>query len=147
VRALLLVLLLIGINADAATVYRSIDDKGTVEYTDRPDGKNVERVVVRTQRTSTTAKARPSVAAQRAANSGQAEEGEPEIEAEQGPTEEEIRANKENNCRIAKQRLEPYVTSHRLYRELPDGERDYLDDSQLTGAREKAATDVQKWCN
>jgi hypothetical protein len=147
VRALLLVLLLIGINADAATVYRSVDDKGTVEYTDRPDGKNVERVVVRTQRTSTTAKARPSVAAQRAANSGQAEEGEPEIKAEQGPTEEEIRANKENNCRIAKQRLETYVTSRRLYRELPEGERDYLDDSQLTEARAKAATDVQKWCN
>jgi len=147
VRALLLVLLFIGINATAATVYRSVDDKGTVKYTDRPEGNNVERVVVRTQRTSSTPTARPSVAAQRAATSGQAEEGEPEIVAEQGPTEEEVRANKENNCRIAKQRLETYVTSRRLYRELPDGERDYLDDDQLTAAREKAATDVQKWCN
>ncbi len=146
-RALLLGILLVGFTANAATVYRSVDDKGTVQYTDRPDGKDVERVVVRTQRTSSSAGARPSVAAQQAANSGQANGEEPKIEAEQGPTEEEIQANKENNCRIAKQRLETYVTSRRLYRELPDGERDYLDDDQLIAAREKAATDVQKWCN
>jgi hypothetical protein len=147
VRALLFFLLLIGLNASAATVYRSVDDKGTVRYTDRPDGENVERVFIRTQRGNTPAAAsRPSVAAQNAASNPQSE-AEPGLEGEQGPSEEEIQAQREGNCKIAKERLELYVTSRRLYKEMPDGERDYLDDDQLTQAREKAAEDVQKWCN
>jgi hypothetical protein len=147
VRALLFFLLLIGLNASAATVYRSVDDQGNVRYTDRPDGKNVERVVIHTRRGSAPAPAsRPSVAAQNAASNpeGQAEPG---LEGEQGPSEEEIQAQRESNCKIAKDRLELYVTSRRLYKEMPEGERDYLDDDQLTQAREKAAEDVQKWCN
>ena len=145
-RALVIFSLLIGLNASAATVYRSIDDQGNVRYTDRPEGKNVERVVIRTQRGSTPA-ARPSVAAQQAASNPAANTPEPELAGEQGPTEEEIKAQRESNCKIAKDRLERYVTSRRLYKELPDGEREYLDDDQLTEAREKAAEDVQKWCS
>lgn len=145
-RALLVFLLLIGLNASAATVYRSVDDKGNIRYTDRPEGNNVERVVIRTQRGSAPA-ARPSVAAQNAASNSGNEEAEPGSEADEGPSEEEVQAHREGNCKIAKERLERYVTSRRLYKELPDGEREYLDDDQLTQAREKAAEDVQEWCN
>jgi len=147
VRLLLVMILMMGLSASAATVYRSVDDKGNVRYTDRPEGEDVEKVVIRTPRVSGSSASRPTVAAQNAASNADSDDAESGPEVEEGPTEEEIQAQREGNCKIAKDRLELYVTSRRLYKELPDGEREYLDDDQLTQARAKAADDVQKWCN
>jgi hypothetical protein len=39
------------------------------------------------------------------------------------------------------------LTSRRLYREDGNGERVYLDDSQIDEARAKAQSDVEEYCN
>lgn len=143
-RSLLILLLFLGLNASAATVYRSVDANGNVIYTDRPDGRDMEQVVIRTAKASRSSQ-RP--APRKAASEPRADQEEAGSETEEGPSEEEVKAQREGNCKIAKNRLELYVTSRRLYKELPDGEREYLNDDQLTDARAKAADDVQKWCN
>jgi hypothetical protein len=58
----------------------------------------------------------------------------------------EIAAEKERNCVAARERADRYSTSQRLYRTLPNGEREYLSDAELSEARAKADADVVNWC-
>jgi hypothetical protein len=59
---------------------------------------------------------------------------------------EEIAAERARNCALAQERAERYRISRRLYRSLPNGEREYLSDAELDEARAKAEADVGNWC-
>ena len=130
----------------AAQVYRSVDAEGNVTYSDRPGGAEAESVFIATRRPSSVP-ATPTTA-QRATSEAPAEEETGEVQRERRePTPEERAEDRARNCAIAREREERYAISHRLYRETPDGEREYLNDAELTEARTQATSDVQEWCD
>ena len=111
-----LVLTLLGTAALGADIYRSTAPDGTVTYSDRPQSADAEVVA------STAPRARVLDAAADALDPGA------------------------ENCEIARERMDRYTVSRRLFRTNADGEREYLDDSAVAEARAKAAADVQDWC-
>ena len=143
VRASCLAVLLLAANAGfAADVYRQVNPDGTVTYSDRPESERAETITINTR----TPAVPPAAAAEPAGNTG-APAGEPAEPSEPQPTPADIAAQRAANCAAARERNDRYQMSRRLYRSLPDGEREYLSDEELDEARAGAAADVQQWCN
>jgi hypothetical protein len=136
--------------AHGAEVYRSKNADGTVTYSDRPTGSNSEAVTTITtpHANNTQAPARTARPSGPAPASGRAapEAPNPPQPLPAGPTSDELRAERQKNCDIAKERQQRYEVSRRLYRTNEKGEREYLDDNAVAEARAKAAQDVQDWC-
>jgi hypothetical protein len=143
----LLLLSLLG-TAHAADVYRSTAPDGTVSYSDRPQGADAEFIV------STTPRARvpvPAAAATRGASPRGAPAELPQAAAApaalpEGPSGQELREQRQKNCEVARERLDRYTLSRRLFRTNDAGQREYLDDAAVAEARAKAAADVEDWC-
>ncbi len=141
----LVALLLFGLAAPslwAADVYRSVAADGTVIYSDRPSGPDAEPVFVAAVQGSTSPS--PALEPERAAAEPPATI---ESAADARRFERELAEQRERNCAIAQLRAQNYTAAHRLYRELPNGEREYLDDAQIGEARAQAAADVEAWCS
>jgi hypothetical protein len=129
----------------AADVYRTIDANGNVAYSDRPEGQSTERIFIATPRASSSPRTQAGVRTPMAAPAGPQSE-DLNAEVRQEPRPEEIAAQRARNCTVAQERAERYRVSHRLYRNLPNGEREYLSDAELDEARAKAEADVANWC-
>jgi hypothetical protein len=124
-----------------AEVYRYVDENGNVAYGDRPVGENAESIVI-----TTSAPIVPSQAAA-AAQPGVETPDETVQRERREPTPEERAEERAANCTIARERMDRYAMSRRLYRSLPDGEREYLSDAEIDEAKAGAAADVQEWCD
>lgn len=136
---------LLGTVAHGADVYRSTDANGNAVYSDRPQDAGAEFIHIPTGRPGGAAASAP--AASRPQDSRAAE---PPLVADGIPvprSAQERNAERAQNCTVARQRLQTYTASRRLYRELPNGEREYLSDDQLDEARARAAADVETWCD
>lgn len=124
-----------------AEVYRYVDENGNVGYSDRPVGQNPEPIVVTTYTPIVPSAPTPTPAAA---------QPDPETTDEtvrREPTPEERAQDRAANCTIARERFQRYAISRRLFRELPDGEREYLSDAEIDEARAGAAADVEEWCD
>ena len=141
--ALLLGLTTLTTGSFGAEVYRSKAADGTVSYSDRPQGDNPEFVFIATPRPTIAAPQRGQATAPGAQAAQPAIQG----EAAPPPTAAQIAEMRAKNCTIARERLLTYTQSHRLYRPLENGEREYLSDDEIDAARAKAAADVEEWCN
>jgi uncharacterized protein DUF4124 len=141
--------LLATLAAHGAEVYRSKDANGVVSYSDRPDSDNSQAVYVATPRAGRPGNTvAPRQAAKPAADDKAAREGEQAGQrerVEQTPAEQAAMRSK--NCQTARERQGKYAVSHRLFRELPNGERAYLNDAEIDEAKAKAAADVKTWCD
>jgi hypothetical protein len=124
----------------AAEVYRQVNPDGTVSYSDRPSSDMAETITINTR----ASVPRPAPAADEPDTGPAAPAAEPEARQ---PSREEIAAERAANCAAARERNDRYQMSRRLYRSLPDGEREYLSDEELDAARAGAAADVEQWCN
>jgi hypothetical protein len=125
-------------------VYRSVDADGNVVYSDRPPSdarQSVKVTVAVTTPTSRTPLARPTPPA------APAEAGEPDEAVSRAAEEAQRAEDRERNCALARERNTRYENSRRLYRELPDGEREYLDDAEIDAAKARARADVEQWCS
>ena len=131
--------------ACGAEVYRSVDANGNVSYSDRPVGENPEAVVIAT-RTPVLPPPSATPSQQNQAATGAAPDETVQRERRE-PTPEERAEDRAANCEIARERLERYTISRRLYRSLPDGEREYLSDAEIDEERAGAAADVEEWCD
>jgi hypothetical protein len=132
-----------------AEVYRSVDANGNVVYSDRPEGDETQLVHIATPGAAARPAARATVGASDVASSAASTAPAPEVsggEIREEPTAEELAAERERNCALSKERAERYRISHRLYRNLPNGEREYLSDDEIDDARAKAEADVANWC-
>ncbi len=140
-----LLLALVGTGAFAADIYRSTAPDGTVSYSDRPQGADSEFVYSATPRVARTAPgAAPAASAANAAAPPEA----PAIPTlTGGPSAAELREQRQKNCGTAREVLDRYTLSRRLFRTNADGQREYLDDAAVAEARAKAAADVQDWCD
>ena len=136
-----------------AQVYRVVDADGNVAYSDRPDSRNAEMIFIN------TSVATAAVVSTATADNAPADEGRTDADGvadEKGdideyvyaePTAEEIAAERLETCGIARDRQERYSIAHRIYRETEDGEREYLNDTELDATRVQAAADVEEWCD
>lgn len=147
-----LVLALVGTVAHGAEVYRSTDANGVVSYSDRPEGSNALPVTVVAPRPGRPGNPIAPHPAQNEAGAQQAaaKPGDPAASPGQErvePTAAEKAAERAKNCQTARERQQKYAVSHRLYRTLPNGEREYLNDGEIDEAKARAAADVETWCD
>jgi hypothetical protein len=142
-----LLLALLGAPAYGADVYRSTAPDGTVSFSDRPQGADAQFVLA-TRSGGATAAPAPAAGGRAAAPAPAAA---PEAPADptlpDGPSANALREQRQKNCEIARERLERYSLSRRLFRTNAAGAREYLDDAAVAEARTKAAADVQDWCD
>lgn len=140
------ILLIVPLGTVSADIYRSVDENGLVVYSDRPNSE-AERVAVSSRRSpSASATSAPPPAA---SDTSGDEPSDSTVFAEipREPTPEEIAADRARNCEYSQQMLETYTTSHRLYRQGADGEREYLSDAEIDEARARAEANVAAWCD
>jgi hypothetical protein len=136
-------LALIAVPLFAADVYRSVNSSGNVVYSDRPERDGTELIYVATPGTPSAARAQANSPAE-PAPALVSEELSGEVLRERSP--DEVAQERARNCAVSQERAERYRISRRLYRNLPDGEREYLSDAELDEARAKAEADVANWC-
>jgi pyruvate/2-oxoglutarate dehydrogenase complex dihydrolipoamide acyltransferase (E2) component len=151
-----LLLALLGTATASADVYRSVDAHGNVAYSDRPTEKS-EPVYVNASKPGrpgnpVTAPKTAADNAQANAQNGQnaqasSSSNQPGAQKEKGDlTPAEKEAEKAKNCQLARERKVKYDQSHRLFKTGPNGDREYLSDSEIDQARAQATADVQTWC-
>ena len=146
-------LFILGLICNAAIgedwVYKWVDAEGVTHYESRPPewaGAEITSVKVRRTDTQTVQKRLDREDAMQAAVDTR-EQQEAESAAEEQQWEEDVASQRAANCKTAQDRLSAYSTAHRLYRELGDGEREYLDDDQTDAARADAHNLVDEWCD
>ncbi len=135
--------------ADETAVYLWVDQNGIPHYTDRPpDDVNARRTLIQARRTDPSAvQARVERDRDlRQARRTRRQDAE-EAEAEEAATRAETLQQRQRNCEQARKKLQTYETSRRLYRPLPNGEREYLTDEELDKARADARAQVREWCD
>ncbi len=127
-----------------ADVYKYKDEKGNIQYTDKPPLLPAERLNVQSQRTDVVAaQDRPPTASQPAANSRPAAGN---SKADQQEAEELSAKDKADRCIKARERYDRYMNSQKLYEQDEKGERHYLDSGELDAARAAAKASMDVMC-
>jgi hypothetical protein len=150
-RSTLITLMLAGLATVAAadTVYKWVDRGGQVHYTDLPPDQAGAKLIGVFERDMVMAADEEG---------GGAEEAGPDV-YDSGPALEEVAtadaaaavqrdldAVRSGQCKQAQERYKTYIESRRLYRETPDGKREYLSDAELSKARVEAKKEVDEFC-
>jgi hypothetical protein len=130
----------------ASDIYKWIDQDGNVHYGDRPEGEQTVRVAIASKPTDP---ARIQAEAQTRNESRIARAEAQAAAAAEGPSVEDLKAEAEDRakkCTQLKAQMQQMVTSRRLYREVENGERVYLDESETLAARERVENQVTEFC-
>lgn len=134
--------------AMADNVYKSVDEDGIVAFSDRPDAAWEETVELAISHTdSDQIKQENKADAEMATAVGIREAGEAEGAVEQANRQAKLAQQRATQCEAAQKRSEKYNTHRRLYKALPNGEREYLSDDELDTARVDAARSVDELCS
>ena len=142
-----LVALLAATSVAANEVFRTVDERGVVVYSDRPLSARSERVAVESKPTDqarVAAQAAEQAAASSAADAQRRERSAADAQLTAGLAEQAERMAEV--CRQAREASAAYERSPRLYEELPDGGRRYLSDEELVAARLAARQAVTDYC-
>jgi hypothetical protein len=143
--------------ATAETVYKWIDGSGQTHYTDLPPRQGDAKIVGVYQQEAGT------VEDEAGDNGNYSEEGgddsneqasaqpksqePPPSQAAVQAAENDAAKAKVEQCKAAQDRYQQYVNSRRLFRETPDGKREYLTDKELSDARARAKQAVDDYCS
>jgi Domain of unknown function (DUF4124) len=145
--------------ATAETVYKWVDGSGQVHYTDLPPRQGDAKILSVYQRESGIAEESESdngdyseegadTGAGPAAQAGGPTTPEPPVsEDAMAEAEADAAKAKVEQCKAAQDRYQRYIDSRRLFRETPDGKREYLTDKELTEARARAKQAVTEYCD
>jgi len=143
VPALALVVMAFSATADDRDVYRWTDAEGNVHYSDRPLADRAKATGI----TSKTTDDSRIIAAKQAKIENQ------QIQNEQAQTAQAAATKKAEederyaeNCRRAKASLASLQTSRRMYESSDDGNRRYLDQTEINERRSQAQANVSEWC-
>lgn len=151
-RTMLVTLMLAAVTtaAVAETVYKWIDARGQVHYTDLPPREPGARILATYQGAGNVLAAED---AEEPATAGTLPAGFRESDAPDGDTraaavavQRDLAATRAEQCKQAQARYRQYIESRRLYRETPDGQRQYLSEAELARARVDAKKDVDELC-
>lgn len=135
--------------ASAETLYRWIDDNGEVQFSDRqpPPGVEYREVSPRTFAPAPpppplTADEDPGASTKYRVVGGEA--------APAGPSAAEVAAENaritEQNCRMARERLETFNNLPRVYRTDETGERTRLSEEERQAGIADAQANIERWC-
>lgn len=144
-----LALSLAAVSVSQADVYRFVDSKGQVQYTDRPETLPAELLAkIKSQRTDNSALADRVAADLKARDAAaKAQEATGKETAEKQKAAQVTAADKANRCTQARGRYESVTTTDRVYTLDARGERVYMDDAQLEKSRATAKEQMDTWCN
>lgn len=140
---------LVAVSASQADVYRFVDSKGQVQYTDRPETLPAELLAkLKSQRTDNSAIADRVAADLKARDAAsKAQDTAAKTEAEKARADQTTAADKANRCAQARNRYAAVTNTGRVYTVDDKGERSYMDDAQLEKARATAKEQMDTWCN
>jgi hypothetical protein len=131
-----------------ADVYRYTDEKGNIQYTDRPLTLPAERLSISSQRSDVVAiDERVGEDAKAVADRDKARQKTQKSQAEQAKTEESNSESKAAACAKARQDYVARTSALRLYEVQSNGERRYLSDEELDTARASAKQVMDTMCN
>ena len=136
-------------SAQAGDVYKVVDERGNATYTDKP--------VPGAVRVSTGAQRPPEVtarnyAAQQATTTTQLNASNQRISDSQNDSRvaatvaNDLKNSQAERCKKAREVYDKTIRSQRLYRENEKGERVFLSDAELAGARVDALKQVEAIC-
>lgn len=161
IQRVVLAFLLAGLTAmaTAETVYKWVDSSGQVHYTDLPPRQGDAKILSVYQRESGIAEeGEPDngdytdegsdTGTGPASRTGEPTTPEPPVSEEaMAAAEDDAAKAKVEHCKAAQDRYQRYIDSRRLFRETPDGKRQYLTDQELTEARARARQAVSDYCS
>lgn len=131
-----------------ADVYKSVDGQGRVQYTDKPVLLPAEKIGLQSKRTDNAEVAARATAERERQTAGEtARQQSQTAQADQQNAQQLSATAKADLCAKARERHDSYITSQRLYEQLPDGQRRYLTDAELTAARASAKAAMDAACN
>jgi hypothetical protein len=129
-------------------VYLWVDKNGTPHYEDRPNDVNdAKEMNLRYQLTdpqTIAAAAKQKTELDDAAKTREKQKADDKAEP---PAKQVTVSERSDNCKAAKDRMEKYETAHKLYKPMPNGERQYLSDKEIDAARAEARRAVDEWCS
>jgi len=143
--------------AAAETVYKWVDASGQVHYTDLPPNQSGAKLIGTYEQESgivdegdfddaSGGDDQTDDATEPPSNETVPPEPTVSREAKAAALADTAKAQAEQ-CKEAQERYKRYTESRRLFRELPDGKREYLTDKELTEARAKAKQTVIDYCS
>ncbi|MEZ5564075.1 MAG: DUF4124 domain-containing protein [Gammaproteobacteria bacterium] len=134
--------------AQQASVYKWVDSQGTPHYSDQPPlNANAEEMGVHYRRTDRGAVQSQQKARADLAQAGETREGlESDAAAAAEADRQKVLAERQGNCKAARDRVSQYNNALRLYRPGPNGERVYLTNEELDVERADANRAVEQWC-
>lgn len=132
--------------SSASEIYRWTDEDGNVHYTDKPMGEPSERLDIESRPTDPAVvaaelQARLDIQAKSAESAAVADAANKSQEEKRAEREE-----RQEQCAMYQERMTRFVQNRRIYREGADGERDYLDEDQMTQVRADAQAKVEEYC-
>lgn len=129
--------------AVAGSVYRWTDERGHVNFSDRPqEGAQKIEIDSDTPSQAATPNSQDKPADQAAANANSADPAPPVIQADA-----DQRGVREKNCDMARQALERNEGLRRMYRIDANGDRVYLTDDEREQVLQRSREDVKAWCD
>ena len=140
---------LVGGTAHAGDIYKYTDDRGNTLYTDKPIPGAV-LVTTGVQRPAEVA-ARTN-AANQAATVATLNASNERIATTQNDARvaanvaRDLEASRNERCKQARDTYTKSINSQRLYRQLPDGKREYLNDAEIEKQRLDSAKAVDSIC-
>jgi Domain of unknown function (DUF4124) len=160
IHKVLFAVVLAGLTAGAAaeTVYKWRDSSGQIHYTDLPPRQSDAKILGVYEQEAGTFEDGPSEEGDEGDESGSEGSGnapsetdpttsEPPVSADaMAAVEADVAKAKVEQCKAAQDRYKRYVESRRLFRETPDGKRQYLTDQELADARARARQAISDTC-
>jgi predicted Zn-dependent protease len=125
----------------AADVYKYQDEKGNIQYTDKPPSLPAERLNVQSQRTDAVAAQTRPQPEQRPSTPQSRKQPADQREAAQMNAKD-----KAERCAKARERYDKYMNSQKLYEQDEKGERHYLTSEELDATRAAAKASMEVMC-
>lgn len=146
-RTILVTIMLAGLatTAVAETVYKWVDARGQVYYTDRPPTQSDARILAVLEREHGFLEEGEEGVSDDT-SSPPSQPGEPATSGSVASVQRDVDTARSEQCKQAQERYKTYVESRRLFRQTPDGKRDYLSDEELMKARIEARQAVDEFC-
>jgi hypothetical protein len=132
----------------AADVYRYVDENGKVQYTDKPLKLPAERLNVQSQRTDVVAmEQRSEESTDDVVARDKARQANAQKEAAKRESDAEFEAQKIEACNKARSDYLSRMGTGRIYETLPNGERRYLESTEIDASRAAAKETMDNLCN
>jgi len=149
-RKAIVTLMLVGFATVAAAdiVYKWVDTRGQVHYSDLPPNEAGAKLLGTYEREFLPeAMDQSGNTADTPSRPDTSPAGDEPSAAEAAAVRRDVAQARAEQCKLAQAQYKTYVESRRLYRQTADGKREYLTDSELTAARLQAKKDMDDLCN